>query len=130
MPRAYKCYDADARSYVTAFECVGPSKAIQSQKDECDINNIVRDFGVTGQLPVAVRPPTFGDFDGVDDYASALMALRAAEQSFMAMPAEVRNRFANDPQRFVEFCSDSANLAEMRTLGLAVPAAADSGASA
>ena len=35
----------------------------------------------------------------------------------------------NDPQAFVEFCSDEANLDEMRKLGLAIPAKVeDSGA--
>ena len=40
----------------------------------------------------------------------------------MTMPADVRARFNNDPALFVDFCSDEANLDEMRKLGLAVPA--------
>lgn len=120
--RAYSFYDSAVLSVATGLACRDPSLAVQSQKDEADINTIVRNFGVTGKLPQNVRVPTFGDFDTVDDYRSALEAMRVAESSFMAMPSSVRERFENDPQRFVEFCSDSSNLEEMRKLGLAVPA--------
>lgn len=119
--RAYRNYDVDFESDATGLECRDESRAVQSQRDEADINTIVRNFGITGALPQGVRVPTYGDFDTVDDYRSAIEAVRAAEASFMAMPAEVRSRFQNDPQQFVEFCSDPGNLEEMRKLGLAVP---------
>lgn len=124
--RAYSFYDAAELSVATGLACRDPSLAVQSQKDEADINTIVRNFGVTGKLPQNVRVPTFGDFDSVDDYQSALEAMREAEKSFMAMPSSVRERFQNSPQAFVEFCSDGANLEEMRKLGLAVPAPVES----
>jgi len=113
----------DIRSIDYTLRCSDPSRAIQSQKDEANINNIVRNFGVTGKLPVSVRVPTYGDFSVVDDYQSALNAIQEARDSFAAMPADVRSRFDNDPGRFVDFCSDSSNLEEMRKLGLAIPAA-------
>lgn len=116
-------YDRDKVSDETGLMCLDESRAVQSQKDEADINNIVRNFGVTGKLPENVRIPEYGDFEiGVDDYRSAIHAVREAEKSFMAMPADVRARFQNDPQQFLEFCADINNLEEMRKLGLAVPA--------
>lgn len=118
-------YDGDAESVSTGLECRDPSRAVQSQKDEADINTIVRNFGVTGQLPQNVRVPTFGDFDQVSDYREAIEAIRAAEASFMAMPSNVRAEFENDPQQFLDFCADPANVPRMRELGLAVPAAPD-----
>ena len=120
--RAYESYDADAVSNATGLRCEDASLTVQSQKDEADINTIVRNFGITGKIPQNVRVPTYGDFEFVGDYRSALEAVRAAEKSFMEMPAEVRYRFQNDPQAFVEFCSDPGNVDEMRKLGLAVPA--------
>lgn len=123
MLRTENSYDVDAASKDTALFCLDPSRTVQSQKEEADINTIVRNFGITGQLPQNVRVPTYGDFDGVNDFQSAMHAIMQAEASFMAMPADVRERFANDPQVFLEFCSDSRNLDEMRKLGLAVPAA-------
>lgn len=118
--RAYRNYDVDAVSDDTSLACADPSRAVQSQRDEADINTIVRNFGITGKIPENVRVPSYGDFDIVDDYRSAIDAVRAAEASFMAMPAEVRSRFDNDPQGFLEFCMNPANLEEMRKLGLAV----------
>jgi len=115
-------YDMDEASLESGLECKDESLAVQSQKDESDINVIVRRFGLSGELPQGVRAPTFGDFSDVVDFQTAMNAVRSAEESFMAMLAEVRSRFANDPQAFVEFCSDEANLDEMRKLGLAVPA--------
>lgn len=127
MIRGMYGYDTKAVSNETAIGGFGPGKTVQSQKEEADINTIVRNFGVTGVLPVGVRVPTYGDFDTVDDYRTALHAIRDAEASFRQMPAEVRDRFGNDPAQFVDFCSDSRNLDEMRKLGLAVPAAANAG---
>lgn len=114
-------HNRKAVSVETGLVCTEPSLAVQSQKDEADINNIVKAFGVTGRLPQGVRVPTFGDFDAVDDYREALEAIKAAEDSFAKMPSALRERLRNDPQLFVEWCADEANLPEMRKLGLAVP---------
>lgn len=101
--------------------CLDESLADQSGKEEADINTLVRRFGLTGQLPTDVRAPTFGDFTGVSDFREAMDAVLAAQASFMAMPAEVRQEFGHSPQRFVEFCSDEANFDRMCELGLIAP---------
>lgn len=127
MARFIGNYDRRKVSIETGLKCLEPSLTVQSQKEEADINTIVKNFGVTGVLPQGVRVPTYGDFDVVDDYQSALHAIKAADESFMLMPADVRERFGNDPQKFLEFCADSANLEEMRKLGLAVQKAEPEG---
>lgn len=114
-------YDVDAVSFETGLLCEDATRTQQQFKDESDINTIVERFNLTGQLPQDVRPPQYADFEGVFDFKSAMNAIRQAEESFMAMPADVRYRFMNDPQRFVEFCSDPANVDEARKLGLAMP---------
>ena len=68
-----------------------------------------------------VRMPEYGDFTGVFDFHSAMNAVAMANESFEAMPADVRARFHNDPQEFVSFCMDDKNMDEARKLGL-VPA--------
>jgi phage internal scaffolding protein len=118
----YPYQSADALSLETALWCDSPDMAQQQFKDECDINTIARRFGISGQLPVNGRAPSFGDFTGVDDYHSAMTAIREAQESFMALPGLVRERFGQDPQRFVEFCSDPRNIDQIRELGLAPPA--------
>jgi len=67
--RSFMNFDRAAWSELHGLPDTGPSLTVQSQKEEADINTIVRNFGVTGKVPVGVRTPTYGDFDGVDDYA-------------------------------------------------------------
>lgn len=115
-------YDRDVVSKETGLACADESLAVQSAKEDADINTIVRRFGVTGVLPEVPRPPVYGDFsESVSDYRTAMDLINAADRSFMALPAEVRARFANDPARFVDFVSNPDNLEECRRMGLAEP---------
>ncbi|AXH74136.1 MAG: internal scaffolding protein [Microviridae sp.] len=113
--------DFDAESVRTGLLCEDVSMAKQSFKEECDVNTIVRRFGLTGQLPENVRMPTYQDFEGPFDFQGAMNAIVAARESFQAVPADVRYRFHNDPEEFVAFCSDRANLEEARKMGLVPP---------
>lgn len=113
-------HNTDAVSVATGLRC-RQNKTRQEFKEEVNINTIVRRFGIDGQLPVGVRMPTYGDFTGVSDYQSAANAMRQAEEAFMELPAHIRARFSNNPQMFVDFCSDEANVAEARSLGLVPP---------
>ena len=111
------------------LECLDPSLAQQSFKDDADINVMLEKFKVTGVMPQGVLMPTYGDFTGVSDYRTARDAMLKAEHAFMDMPFNVRSRFDNDPQKFLEFCSDEKNRDEAIRLGLvpapvAAPAAA------
>lgn len=108
-------------TYVHGRETDGVSKAVQASKDECDINVLVRRFGITGIINGVERPPPLTEFGNVFDFQSAMNVLRDAEASFSQVPAAVRRRFDNNPAEFVKFCSDEANLEEMRKMGLAVP---------
>lgn len=112
-------YDTNAAGDESGLDCsVEPSMAKQSFQEECDINTIVRRFGLTGQLPANVAMPTYADFEEVMDFQSAMNALVSAKDAFMQMPAEIRARFHNDPGEFVDFCSDDKNRAEAEKLGL------------
>jgi len=111
-------YDTDTASKLTGLVTTLPSLAQQQYKDETDINNIAKQFGLTGKLPTPVYLPTFGDFSEVSDFQTALHAIQRAEASFLAMPAHVRERFGHNSQRFLEFTSDSRNAEELRSLGL------------
>lgn len=111
-------YDLAEASDASALTCPEPTRAQQQFIDECDINTIVRRFGITGQLPTDVRMPLQGDFTEVVDYQTAHNMLIAADAAFMQMPAEVRKRFNHDAAAFVDFCSDPANRDEAIKLGL------------
>lgn len=123
LVRAAYGYDADAVSLETGQANAEPSMTVQADREEADINVILDRFGITGQLPENVRRPTFQDFgETVFDYRTAIEAISMAEDAFLSMPAKVRSEFDNDPQKFLEFCSEEKNLPRMRELGLAVPA--------
>lgn len=115
----YSDFDMKARSVVCRLVCPEPTLAQQHMAEETNINTIVKRYGLTGTMPVPPRLPTYGDFTGVFDYQSALEALNDADKSFEALPADVRTKFGNDPGKFVDFCSNPANISELRELGLA-----------
>jgi phage internal scaffolding protein len=111
-------YDTNAASDESGLACEEPTLAQQHFKDECDINNILRQFNVTGMLPEAPLSPRYGDFTGIVDYHSALNAVIAAEDGFMELPAQIRARFQNDPENLINFLNDESNKDEAIKLGL------------
>lgn len=111
-------YDRDAVSVENGLVCEDESLAIQSAAEEADINTIVRRFGLTGQLPAQVAIPRSGDFTNVPDYHTAMNLIRTTHEEFMRIPADIRARFENDPQRFMEFFEDERNREEARKMGL------------
>jgi len=111
-------YDRDKNSDRSKLIFVKPSRTQQQFRAECDINTILERFNVTGQLPIGSVQPQYGDFSGIIDYQSALNAVMAAQDSFLALPAKIRARFDNDPALFVDFASDEANRDELKALGL------------
>jgi len=111
-------YDTFAASNESGLACEEPTLAQQQFKDETDINNILRQFNVTGQLPTSPLSPRYGDFSGIVDYHSALNAVIAAEDGFMALPADIRSRFENDPEQLINFLDNPDNKQEAIKLGL------------
>ena len=111
-------YDHDAASNASGLVCEEPTRAQQHHKDECDINVILERFGKTGQVPVNTISGTYGDFSGVHDYHTALNAIIASESEFAALPAQLRNKFNNDPSNLVQFLDNPENRAEAEKLGL------------
>jgi phage internal scaffolding protein len=100
------------------LHCEDASLAQQHFKDECDINNILRQFNLTGVLPESPLSPRYGDFTGIGDYHTALNQVIAAEDGFMSLPANLRARFENDPAQLIEFLNNPENYNEAISLGL------------
>lgn len=115
-------YDVNMASTMTALRCNEPTMAQQQYRDECDINTIMRRFSVTGELPTTGAIPRYEDYTGVvNDYQTAMNALIEADKVFASLPSQVRRRFENDPQQFLEFCTDENNREEAIRLGLTEP---------
>lgn len=96
----------------------GPG-AIQSYREECDINNIMGEVERSGAAQwLATREGTFEDVTGVD-FQSAMDTIVRAQEAFDDLPATVRDRFANDPARFLDFVHDPKSERELVEMGLA-----------
>lgn len=112
-------YGPKRKVVIDASDKFGPG-AKQSFREECDINNIMRKYQKTGALTwLAKHEPTFGDFTGFD-FMEAQMIVAKAKEMFADLPSSVRERFAHDPAKFLEFMEDPANVDEAVKLGLAV----------
>lgn len=102
------------------FICLSPSRTQQQFKDECDVNNILRNYVNTGVLThTSATPPQFGDFSEMPaDYGEALALIAKSEEQFAALPSNVRERFDNKPLNLVKFLQDTNNRKEAEELGL------------
>lgn len=110
--------------------CTTPGRTKQSFKDECDINTIVSRFLRTGQLDFASKlEPRYGDTTGIE-YQSAMNTVAAAKSLFNAIPAALRDKFENEPAKFLAFVQDERNRDEATKLGLLKPVAVSEVASA
>lgn len=96
----------------------GPSLAIQSAAEECDINMIIERANRGIFPPASNRSPQYGDFSDMADYQSAMNLVVDAQARFADLPSRVRDRFYNDPAKLFEFLADPANRDEAVKLGL------------
>jgi len=111
-------YDADKLSDQTGLLCEDESLTQQEHAEEADINYIAEKFMRTGQMPQVINMPTQGDFEGIFDFQSAMNIIADAKNEFMKLPAKIRSRFDNDPQKILEFLEDETNRPEAEALGL------------
>lgn len=112
-------FDVVGASQDEGLKCEDPSLAVQAPKEECDINNIVKRYLRTGELPQVVQG-VYADVSQLSDLATAMEIVDQADAAFMALPAEIRREFDNDPRKLVEFAADPSNLERAYELGLAV----------
>jgi len=92
--------------------------AQQSFKDECDINTLLKKFGIGYEMPQGLRVPQSGDFTGISDFHGAMNAVRAAVETFEQLPADLRRRFGNDPGEFADFVTNDENRDQVKKWGL------------
>lgn len=96
-PPSLRGYDAKAVSVATSVDTGDRSKVQQHFAEEVDVNTIMRRHGITAALPLGPATGVYGDFTDIHDYESAVERVKGAEKRFAELPAEVRERFKNDP---------------------------------
>lgn len=94
------------------------SMTVQSFAKECDINEIVKRFGLTGELPSSIRMPLTGDYTNVPDFHQAMNLVAQAKTEFLKLPASLRARFDHNPANLVTFLEDENNREEAIKLGI------------
>lgn len=91
----------------------------QSFQDECDVNNIMKRYNATGAIThLNTRMPEYGDFSSPMEFQNALNTVMESQMMFADLPAETRDRFGNDPGRFLAFVADDKNRDEAIRMGL------------
>lgn len=93
-------------------------------KDECDINNILKNYSQTGQINhLNHSPGDYLDLPDALDLQSALSMVTEAQSAFSDLPSNVREAFRNDPVEFLAAVHDDseANRKRFEELGLTHP---------
>ena len=100
-----------------SFETIGLSRTKQSFKNECDVNNILKNYNKTGVMPENFNPGEYRDLDGTD-YQEYMRTVASANSMFEELPSALRKRFKNDPAQLLSFVHDDKNVDEAHKLGL------------
>lgn len=120
MPQ-YKRYPTFPRPVVDCTEDLKAGKhAVQADAAQVDINQIIKRIQKGQAPPVVGGEPFYGDVSEFGGLAEAFQKIQDANALFMSYPADVRERFENDPVKMVEFLEDPNNLEEAVKMGLAL----------
>lgn len=125
--------NAMSPSIKVVVDCGGLDASLtkQSQADECDINKLMAKYHATGELThVRDAIPQFGDFTSEDDYHSALIKIRGAENAFSELPSATRAFFDNEPGKMSAWVNDQSNYKQALEMGLISTEAAEAMAAA
>jgi len=91
----------------------------QHQKDECDINLIIKKHSPEQIAQIAAENQgNYGDATSID-YHAAQNIITTANTMFEELPSDIRNQFDNDPAIFLDFTSNESNHEQMVEMGLA-----------
>ncbi len=104
------------------FETTGESLTQQHFSQESEINNIIRSHDRNGVIDHVHRGNAiYGDFSEITDFSDALHQIKEAQNEFLNIPSEIREKFKNDAGEFFKFASNPDNESEMRKMGLLNP---------
>lgn len=99
----------------------GESMTQQQFQQSCDLKTIIRQRSALG-IPLEIPNDPFDgaiqDFTGVNDYRQNLHRVMKANDAFMALPAQIRKKFDNDPAELIAFLEKDENYDEALSLGL------------
>lgn len=93
----------------------------QHFREKTDINCICKRIRKTGLMPPAGRL-LYGDFSNIPDSHEMFEKMDKVRDVFMSLPPELRDRFQNQPARFLKYMEDPKMHKEQIELGLRIKA--------
>ena len=98
-----------------------PSLTKQADLKRANIHEILKRASNTGLIPVNSATPLDNTkvLPDVESYHEAVNTVLEAKTTFDNIPSHIRQKFDNDPAKFLEFIADPENQAELVELGLA-----------
>lgn len=109
--------DTPVRKHAISF--AGEVSHVKSAfKHTVDVNNIMKKYIQTGQIPV-LRPgePRYG-FAPSADFKSAMDVVTATNRVFGQLPAETRSKFDDNPAVLMAYLEQNPSAAELYDSGL------------
>lgn len=98
-----------------------PTKTQQHHAEMVNVNKIMAKYKRTGQIDhLRNNPGVYADFTEIGSYEDALNKVIESNNVFNKLPANLRNMFENNPQKFLEFLQDPDNDAKAIKLGLKI----------
>lgn len=93
----------------------------QHHKDSCDMRLILKKYEKTGICEHnAKHAGQYMDYPNAPTFQEAMNVIATATSTFESVPAEIRQKFHNDPAEFLEFIQNSENREEMQKMGFDV----------
>lgn len=113
-------YSKAVRAPSRGIEFTEESKTLQSEFESTTIDWYLKRYSANGVDPFADRlmGARFGDFSNYESFLTAQTRLARVRQGFDALPAEVRARFGNNINQFMEFVTNPNNVEELKSMGL------------
>ena len=99
-------YDADEVSRETGLQCDDVTLTKQEFKEDSDLNSMIRRFGIE-----MVEEPKWSEFDASaipDNFMDLQQQLAEGAEAFNALPAEVRSKHDNNPQKFLDWFKEES----------------------
>jgi len=115
----HKVRSAYGHKHNEGFTFDQPSLTKQSFTEECNINNIMKKYQKTGAIDHLNKHEASYGYASSDDFTKSMETVARGTNMFQELPSSIRNKFENDPAKFLEFVQNEENLVEMQELGLA-----------
>lgn len=97
----------------------GSSMTKQADANDCSIDTILKKFQKTGMIDHLAKGEGFyGDVSDMVNYQEALDLVCRANNLFMSMSPDVRERFDNNPSKMLSFLDNPNNYDEAVALGM------------